>query len=296
MWCAQLSFIRFLTTLWHICKIYMNFASKTQAIVCCVRTIPSNSSKYLSNMKHNMGNLSIGAWPSPAQPSSGGQGFRRSWVQGSGDQGVGQGIKGSQRVRLYKGVRGSWVQGSGGHRGYKGIRGSGGGSGCQKIRGQGVYKGFIGSGVHGFRGQEVMGSGGQGVEGSCIIHTHTCDTRAVSILPGMHWVTNASLHSCIWWQCAPGHQATRPPKGHSSSIYKWSVYTREYMRWDSQTARERTTCALTHDSYVAAIQMSRLADHGDSISHYEFGKHGVGNFDVCMRMRRSFHIVYLLSV
>ena len=22
------------------------------------------------------------------------------------------------------------------------------------------------------------------------------------------------------WQCAPGHQATKPPKGHSSSIYK----------------------------------------------------------------------------
>ena len=162
MWCAQLSCIRFLTTLWHICKIYMNFASKTQAIVCCVRTIVSNSSKYLSNMKHNMGHFSIGAWPSPAQPSSGGQGFRRSWVQGSGDQGVGQGIKGSQngsggiRVSGVHGFRGRGVTGG------KGIRGSGGGSGCQKIRGQGVYKGFIGSGVHGFRGQEVMGSGGQG--------------------------------------------------------------------------------------------------------------------------------------
>ena len=120
-----------------------------------------------------MGHFSIGAWPSPAQPSSGGQGFRRSWVQGSGDQGVGQGIKGSQngsggiRVSGVHGFRGQGVTGG------KGIRGSGGGSGCQKIRGQGVYKGFIGSGVHGFRGQEVMGSGGQGVNGSCIIHTHT---------------------------------------------------------------------------------------------------------------------------
>ena len=32
----------------------------------------------------------------------------------------------------------------------------------------------------------------------------------------------------------------------------------------------RCMWALTNDSYVAAIQMSRLADHGDSISHYEF--------------------------
>ena len=133
-----------------------------------------------------MGNLSIGAWPSPAQPSSGGQGFRRSWVQGSGDQGVGQGIKGSQngsggiRVSGVHGFRGQGVTG--------GIRGSGGQEVGQGVRRSGVrgYKGFIGSGVHGFRGQEVMGSGGQGVEGSCIIHTHTCDTRAVSILPGMH--------------------------------------------------------------------------------------------------------------
>ena len=57
-------------------------------LVCCVRTIKSNSNKYLSTMKNNMGHFSLGAWPSPAQPSSGGQGFRRSWVQGSGDQGV----------------------------------------------------------------------------------------------------------------------------------------------------------------------------------------------------------------
>ena len=46
------------------------------------------------------------------------------------------------------------------------------------------------------------------------------------------------------------HQATRPP-GHEQRDH-WSQ------------------CALTNDSYVAAIQMSRLADHGDSISHYEF--------------------------
>ena len=44
------------------------------------------------------------------------------------------------------------------------------------------------------------------------------------------------------------HQATRPP-GHEQELGQ---------------------CALTNDSYVAAIQMSRLADHGDSISHYEF--------------------------
>ena len=111
------------------------------------------------------------AKPSPAQlRRSGVQAFMGSGVRGSGGGSGYQGI--TKRVRRYKGVRGSWVQGSGGHRGYKGIRGSGGGSGCQKIRGQGVYKGFIGSGVHGFRGQEVMGSGGQGVNGSCIIHTH----------------------------------------------------------------------------------------------------------------------------
>ena len=112
------------------------------------------------------------AKPSPAQlRRSGVQAFMGSGVRGSGGGSGYQGI--TKRVRRYKGVRGSWVQGSGGHRGYKGIRGSGGGSGCQKIRGQGVYKGFIGSGVHGFRGQEVMGSGGQGVKGSCIMHQAT---------------------------------------------------------------------------------------------------------------------------
>ena len=56
----------------------------------------------------------------------------------------------------------------------------------------------------------------------------------------------------------------------------------------AQRKAQREMClhspALTHDSYVAAIQVSRLADHGDSISHHEFWKHGVGNFDVCMRI------------
>ena len=70
------------------------------------------------------------AKPSPAQ-------LRRSGVRGSGGQGVGQGIKGSQRVRLYKGVRGSWVQG---------VRGSGGQEAGQGVRGSGG-QGFMGSGV-----------------------------------------------------------------------------------------------------------------------------------------------------
>ena len=47
------------------------------------------------------------------------------------------------------------------------------------------------------------------------------------------------------------HQATRP-SGHEQRDH-WSQ-----------------CAALTNDSYVAAIQMSRLTDHGDSISHYEF--------------------------
>ena len=63
-------------------------------------------------MKNNMGHFSIGAGPSPAQASSGGQGFRRSWVQGSGVRGS-QGVRGWVRISrdhrwsgvLYKGVR-----------------------------------------------------------------------------------------------------------------------------------------------------------------------------------------------
>lgn len=111
-------------------------------LVCCVRTIKSNSNKYLSTMKNNMGHFSLGAWPSPAQPSSGGQGFRRSWVQGSGDQGVREWVrvsrdhKGSGCIRVsgVHGFRGQGVRGSGGQEAGQGVRGSGG-------------QGFMGSGV-----------------------------------------------------------------------------------------------------------------------------------------------------
>ena len=96
-------------------------------LVCCVRTIKSNSNKYLSTMKNNMGHFSLvvhgQAQPSPAQE-----------VRGSGVHGFrGQGIRG-------------WVRVSRDHKG----------SGCIRV-----------SGVHGFRGQGVTGgirgSGGQEV-------------------------------------------------------------------------------------------------------------------------------------
>ena len=73
-------------------------------------------------------------------------------------------------------------------------------------------------------------------------------TRSLSPQSKAHQRVWLRMHHFIHVLGGNVHQATRPP-GHEQELGQ---------------------CALTNDSYVATIQMSRLADHCDSISHYEF--------------------------